>query len=98
MPLNTLQLVLVTHLMTTRPTLGSHLATYLRPQRSVALACKLNGRGGRGGRGAIFSGRGRSGGNRGGARSKKRSATQAAEKAAKAAEKAQLAAFLLPSC
>ena len=45
---------------------------------------------GRGGRGAIFSGRGRGGGNRGGGRSKKNAASKKG-----AADQAKLAAFLL---
>ena len=56
------------------------------------MARKLSGRGGRGWRGVIFSGRGRGGGNRGGGRSKKSALTKVADKAA---DKAALAAFLL---
>ena len=46
------------------------------------MARKLSGRGGRGWRGVIFSGRGRGGGNCGGGRGKKSAATKAADKAA----------------
>ena len=63
------------------------MARIWRPKVRL-LARRLSGRGGRGGRGAIFSGRGCGGGNRGGGWSQKSSATQAAEKA-------KLAAFLL---
>ena len=40
------------------------------------MARRLSRRGGRGGRGTIFSGRGRGGGNRGGGRSKKGAVTR----------------------
>ena len=67
------------------------MARILRP-KVRRLARKLSGRGGRGWRGVIFSGRGRGGGNCGGGRGKKNAATRAADKAA---DKAALAAFLL---
>ena len=63
------------------------MARILRPKVRSLLAHRLSGRGGCG---AIFSGRGRGGGNRGGGRGKKNAASKKS-----AADQAKLAAFLL---